>query len=209
MNTHLHLLEAFTNLYRVWHDEASKKQFKGILEVMMEKIVDNQTYRMNLFFDEKWQRTSEAISYGHDIEASWLIWEAAEFLNDKKIKEKAKALCINMAKAACDGLGSDNGMAYEYEPSTKHLNDERSWWVMTEACVGFMNAYQLTGKVHFLEKSTKSWEFIKKNLLDLKGGEWFGGVKTDGTVTDKQKVTFWKGPYHNSRMCLEIWKRLR
>jgi mannobiose 2-epimerase len=174
----------------------------------MNKIVDNQTYRMTLFFDEQWNHKSETISYGHDIEASWLIWEAAEVLHDKTIIVKARDLCLNMAKAACDGLGKDNGMNYEFEPSKNHLNDERSWWVMAEACVGFMNAYQMTKKVHYLEKSTQSWEFIKKHLLDLQKGEWFGGVKPDGTITMKNKITFWKCPYHNSRMCLEIWKRL-
>jgi mannobiose 2-epimerase len=208
MNTHLHLLEALTNLYRVWKDEAFKKQFKSMLEIVMNKIVDNQTYRMTLFFDEQWNHKSETISYGHDIEASWLIWEAAEVLHDKAIIVKARDLCLNMAKAACDGLGKDNGMNYEFEPSKNHLNDERSWWVMAEACVGFMNAYQMTKKVHYLEKSTQSWEFIKKHLLDLQKGEWFGGVKPDGTITMKNKITFWKCPYHNSRMCLEIWKRL-
>lgn len=208
MNTHLHLLEAYTNLYRVWKNEAFKKQFKGILEAVLDKVVDNKTYRMNLFFKENWERTSESISYGHDIEASWLILEAAEVLHDKETLSKAKEICINMAKAACDGLDADGGMNYEFEPSKNHLNTERSWWVIAEATVGFFNAYQMTGKSHFLEKSIKSWEYIKKHLLDLQKGEWYGGVKADGTVTGRDKINFWKGPYHNSRMCLEIWKRI-
>jgi cellobiose epimerase len=206
MNTHLHLLEAFTNLYRVW--PGVKPRLKSILEVMMHKVVDPKTQRMNLFFEENWTPTSHAISYGHDIEASWLIWEAAEVLDDPVLKNQAKLLCGKMAKAALSGWHPDGGMDYEYDPISKHLNDERSWWVICEACVGFLNAYQLKGKVHFLEKSMQCWTFIKMHLLDLQNGEWYGGVKPDGTKTGRDKVTFWKGPYHNSRMCLEVWRRL-
>ncbi len=208
MNTHLHLLEAFTNLYRIWKDEKFKGQFKDMIEVMLNRIIDQKTARMNLFFKENWERTSESISYGHDIEASWLIVEAAEVLGDKAIIKKTKEVALNMAKAACDGLGTDNGMNYEYESAKNHLNNERSWWVMAEAVVGFFNAYQLTGKSHFLEKSINSWEFIKKHLIDYQNGEWYGGVKPDGTKVGKDKITFWKCPYHNSRMCLEIWHRI-
>ncbi|MFN8357406.1 MAG: AGE family epimerase/isomerase [Spirosomataceae bacterium] len=209
MNTHLHLIEAFTNLYRVWKDKTLHKQIVGMLETAFEKhIIDPKTYRMHLFLGEDWSVKSEEISYGHDIEASWLLVETAETLEDKPLLERIKKLSINMAKAAADGIAPDKGMNYEYNPITKQLNTERSWWVMTEAMVGFLNAYQLTGKVHFLEKSTHAWEFTKQYLLDYKGGEWRTGVTAEHTPIGNSTISAWKCPYHNARACMEVMRRL-
>jgi mannobiose 2-epimerase len=208
MNTHLHLLEAYANFYRVQKDENIGKTLRHLIEMMLTRIIDPTTFRMRLFFDDAWQPKTDAISYGHDIEASWLLWEAAEILADRAVLEKCKSVSVGMAKAAADGLGPDHGMDYEYEPSTGHRSRERSWWVMAEAMAGFLNAHHLTGKAHFLEKSTRSWAFIKKHLIDRRNGEWFGGVTPDGKITSTDKITFWKGPYHNSRACLEVWHRL-
>lgn len=208
MNTHIHLLEAFTNFYRVWKAEPSKFHLQHAIHLMLDHIVDPQTYRMTLFFKENWQHTSETISYGHDIEASWLLWEAAEALGDEKIKATCKDVSIQMAKAAVSGLATDGAINYEYEPSTKHLNDSKQWWPEAEAMVGFYNAYQLSHKVNYLEKSEKVWEFIKQHLIDRVNGEWYGAVDATGKVIADDKINFWKGPYHNSRACMEMWRRL-
>lgn len=213
MNTHLHLLEAFTNLYRVWPDESVAKQLRGMLDVFLQHIVNPKTYRMNLFMDDDWQVRKTAISYGHDIEASWLLPEAAGILatqnpTDKPRQKTVRAVAVKMARAASTGLDPDGGMNYEYDTVTKHLNRERSWWVMAEAMVGFLNAYQLTGEKPFLDKSLQSWAFIKKHLLDTKNGEWFSGVDADHRVLGSEKISMWKCPYHNSRACLEMLDRL-
>ncbi|WP_020607656.1 AGE family epimerase/isomerase [Spirosoma spitsbergense] len=213
MNTSLHLLESFTSLYRVWPDKSVADQIRGMLRMFLEHIVDSKTYRMNLFMDDDWNIRRTAISYGHDIEASWLLPEAANMLAEKNSTDKAlqktiRALAINMARAATTGFDpSDGGMHYELEPNG-HLNTERSWWVLAEAMVGFMNAYQLTHERAFLDKSIRSWEFIKKYLLDLKNGEWFSGVTIDHKVLGSDKISMWKAPYHNSRSCLEMLERL-
>jgi cellobiose epimerase len=213
MNTHLHILEAFTSLYRVWPDKSVAQQMRGMLDVFQKYIVDPKTYRMNLFLDENWQVRKTAISYGHDIEASWLLPEAADLLantnaGDKPLQQTIRSLAVNMARAASTGLAPDGGMNYEYDTTTGHLNQERSWWVMAEAMVGFMNAYQLTHEKPFLDKSLQSWEFIKKYLLDTKNGEWFSGVDEKHQVLGKEKISMWKCPYHNSRACLEMLERL-
>ncbi len=205
MNTHLHLLEAYTNLYRAFPDVGLRLQLKKMLGMFTEHIIANN--RMRLFFDEEWNVKSNEISYGHDIEASWLLWETAEVLDDKPLSLKIKELSLNMAKAAADGLAADGGLNYELNVATNHLNTNKDWWVQAEAMVGFYNAFQLSGKVHFLEKATNSWEFIKKYLIDKEHGEWFWGVKEDHSVYSKDKISFWKGPYHNARACLEIWRR--
>ena len=213
MNTHLHLLESFTSLYRVWPDKSVADQIRGMLRMFLEHIIDPKTYRMNLFMDNDWKIRRTAISYGHDIEASWLLPEAADVLaakspGDKPLQKTVRALALNMARAATTGFDpNDGGMNYELEPDG-HLNTERSWWVLAEAMVGFMNAYQLTHEKAFLDKSIQSWEFIKKYLLDLKNGEWFSGVTIDHKVLGSDKISMWKAPYHNSRSCLEMLERL-
>ncbi len=208
MNTHLHILEAFTCLYRVWPDKSVGDQMRGMLNAFVNHIVDPKTFRMNLFMNDDWQVRKTAISYGHDIEASWLLPEAADVLGDKPLQKTIHSLAINMARAASQGLAPDGGMNYELDPATGHLNQERSWWVMAEAMVGFMNAYQLTHEKQFLNKSMQSWEFIKKYLLDTKNGEWFSGVDASHRVLGNEKISMWKCSYHNSRSCLEMLERL-
>jgi mannobiose 2-epimerase len=207
MNTHLHLLECFTNYYQVAKDETSKFHLKHSLEMMLDHIIDPATYRMRLFFKEDWTPTTPVISYGHDIEASWLLYEAAEFLGDKKLLARSKEVSLQMAKAAIDGLAPDGAINYEYDPVTKHLQDRKDWWPQAEAMVGFYNAYQLSGKVGYLEKAEKVWAFIKDHLIDYKNGEWFGGVTADYKVAGTDKANIWKGPYHNGRACMEMYKR--
>lgn len=208
MNTHLHILEAFTSLLRIWPDETVKKQVRGLLTVFLNHIIDPKTYRMNLFMDDAWTVRQTAISYGHDIEASWLLCEAADVLGDKQVQKTVRAVGVQMARAAVSGLDTDGGMNYELDPKTGHINRERSWWVMSEAMVGFMNAYQLTNEKHFLAKAEISWEFIKRYLLDTKNGEWFSGVDETHRVMGQDKISMWKCPYHNSRACLEMMERL-
>ena len=213
MNTHLHILEAFTCLYRVWPDKSVADQMRGMLRMFLDHIVDPKTYRMNLFLDNGWKIRRTAISYGHDIEASWLLPEAADVLAaknpaDKSLQKTVRDVAIKMARAATTGFDpSDGGMNYELEPDGR-LNKERSWWVLAEAMVGFMNAYQLTHEKQFLDKSVSSWEFIKKYLLDLKNGEWYSGVSGDHKILGNDKISMWKCPYHNSRSCLEMLERL-
>lgn len=208
MNTHLHLLEAFTNLYSVWKSETARFHLQHSIQLMLDHIIDPSTYRMTLFFKEDWQHTTTTISYGHDIEASWLLWEAAEVLGNSKLKSKCKEMSVKMATAASDGLADNGAINYEYEPETKHLNDTKQWWPEAEAMVGFYNAYQLSGKVHFLEKSEKVWAYIKQYLIDLINGEWYSIVDGNNKVVSDSKINFWKGPYHNSRSCMEIYRRL-
>jgi mannobiose 2-epimerase len=208
MNTHLHLVEAYTNLYRVWPDKTLKKQTASMLNAILDHIVNKETDRMELFFTEKWESKDKVISYGHDIEASWLLYETAEVLQDEKLLKKTRDRCIRMAVAASTGLSPDGALNYEYDPQTKETKTERSWWVAAEQLVGFYNAYQLTGNEDFKVKAEKSWAYIEGKFIDKEKGEWFSAVKEDGTPVRGDKVNFWKGPYHNARACAEMWKRM-
>jgi len=208
MNTHLHLLEAFTNLHRVWKNESSKFHLQHSIEVMLNRIINPTTSSMTLFFTSNWERRSAIISYGHDIEASWLLCEAAEVLGDKAVISECKTTAMQMVIGATKGLANDGSLNYELDTTDNRLNENKQWWPQTEGMVGFLNAYQLTGKVKYLERSQMVWEFIKKHLIDHDYGEWCGGVSADYKIRSCDKVTFWKCPYHNGRACMEIWKRL-
>ena len=207
MNTHLHLVEAYTNLLAVWPDARLRKQTTGMMEAILKHIVDD-THRMKLYFTRDWMPKDTTISYGHDIEASWLLLETAEVLDDEALLQRVKAICLQMARAATDGLGQDGALNYEYFPETRHYQSNRSWWVLAEQVVGFYNAYQLSGKKRYRKLAERSWDYIERKFMDPEGGEWHTTVLENGSVVKGDKIHFWKGPYHNARMCVEMWRRL-
>lgn len=208
MNTHLHILEAYTNLYRVWKDEELARQLRNLILIFTEKIVNPVTFHLDLFFDENWNPKSKMESYGHDIEASWLIDEAARVLGEPELLADVQKTCIQIAEAACVGLQPDGGLFYEWDKAIDHLDKDRHWWVQAEGVVGFLNAFELTGNQEWLDKALNCWKFIKENIVDNENGEWFWSVSENGTINRKDdKAGFWKCPYHNSRMCLEVMMR--
>lgn len=208
MNTHMHILEAYTNLYRVWKDEELARQLRNLILIFIETIVNPETRHLDLFFDEGWTVKGKIISYGHDIEASWLLDEAARVLGDADLLTEVQAICIGIAEAACEGLQPDGSLIYEWDQVSGHLDNDRHWWVQAEAVVGFLNAYKLTKENEWLDKALKCWNFIDKNLVDREGGDWFWSVNSAGaTNLAGDKAGFWKCPYHNSRMCIEVMIR--
>jgi mannobiose 2-epimerase len=208
MNTHLHVLEAFSNLYKIWPEEDLKNHIIALIKNFTTHIVDPQTGQMTLFFDEDWSKRSDIISYGHDIEASWLLLEAAEVVEDEELISEVKVLAVKMAEGALSGLDDDGALWYEKE-SEEHIIKEKHWWVQAEAMIGFFNAWQISGEQRFLSSSLGTWTYVKDHLLDKENGEWFWGINEEGQVMSKEdKVGIWKCPYHNSRACLELVKRI-
>ncbi|MFC2090453.1 AGE family epimerase/isomerase [Bacteroidota bacterium] len=207
MNTHLHILEAYTNLFRVWKDPFLEQQLKNLIELFIVRFV-NSNGNLNLFFDDDWTLKSDFISFGHDIESSWLIQEAAELLGELEHINRSKQLSVRIALENMKGIGPDGGLAYEFFPSSGEWDRDRHWWPQAEAIVGYFNAFQVSGDNHFLETAFRSWEFIKKFLIDKENGEWHWSVNERGIPQgNEQKAGFWKCPYHNSRACLEIIER--
>ncbi len=210
MNTHLHLMEAYTNLLRVYKDPALREKLREVIHVVMDHIIDGRTYHFKLFLDEKWNALSEEISFGHDIEGSWLLIEAAEVLGDADLLEKVEKIGLKMAQAVLEeGLDVDGGLFYEANPK-EIFNKGKYWWPQSEAVVGFFNAYQLTLKKQFLDAALKCWQFIDLNLVDKVHGEWFEYMKEGGLLPLPQeaKADPWKGPYHNGRACFELIERV-
>ncbi len=209
MNTHLHVLEGFANLYRVWPDEKLQERIKELIYIFLNHIIDKEINHLILFFDDEWNVKSNIISYGHDIEAAWLIQEAAEVIADQQILKKVKQYSVRIAHAAEEGLDKDGGLWYEFEGDKSHLIKEKHWWPQAEAMIGFFNAWQITGDEGYLQKSLNSWNFVKLHILDTKNEEWFWGVNESYEMMDGDKVGLWKCPYHNGRACMELIKRIK
>jgi mannobiose 2-epimerase len=208
MNTSLHIMEAYANLYRVWPDKKMEERLRNMVELFLDKIIDQKTFHLINFMDREWNPTSTIDSYGHDIECSWLLCEAAHLIDDQSLIARTKEVSLKMADAAAEGLQADGSLVYEKDYSSGHINTNRSWWAQSETVVGYLNAYQLSGDEKYLSNSINCWNFIKNNLVDTKNGGWFGSVTESGVIGSGNKAGFWTAPYHNGRMCMEIIERV-
>jgi len=207
-NTHLHILEAYTNLLHVWPDGRVADRLRMLIEIHLDKIYDSETGHMDCFFDKDWNALSDAVSYGHDVETSWLLVEGAKVLGDKALLKRVRKLALDMAALTLEqGVDSDGGMIYEENP--REVRDpNKHWWPQAEAVVGFLNAWQLSDDPKFLDASQNSWKFIQNKIIDHEHGEWFWSVTRDGKLNKHHpKVSPWKGPYHNARMGFEVIER--
>ena len=174
----------------------------------LDKIIDTQTGHLRLFFDADWNDKSRSVSFGHDIEASWLLYEAALVLNDAEVLEKVKKIVPRIVKASEEGLQLDGSMMYEKDINTGHEDKERHWWVQGETVIGFLNHYQYFGDEKSSQIAMNCWDYINNNLIDRTNGEWFWSIYTNGSVNhNDDKAGIWKCPYHNGRMCLEVIER--
>jgi mannobiose 2-epimerase len=209
-NTHLHVMEAYTRLLLARPDPAQRTVLSELVNVMLERIVNPATGHLGLFFAEDWAPRSDLLSYGHDIEAAWLLTWAAEALGDAAMARRVGALAVRIADTTLtEGVDADGGVYNQGGPGG--LTDtNKEWWPQAEAVVGFLNAYQLSREERFLAAALQTWDFIEGRLIDRRRGEWFRGVTRDGRVLDGElKVSFWKCPYHNGRTGLEATRRLR
>jgi len=208
MNTHLHIIEAYANLYTVWPDKKLREKIAALLELFDRYIINKANHHLHLFMDEGWNVRSSLISFGHDIEAAWLLLECAEATGYQSYIDQYKKISVELTGVAMQGLDTDGGLWYEYDPAKDHWTREKHSWPQAEAMVGFFNAWQLTGDEKYLQYSQDSFDFIKTHIKDHEKGEWFWGIEEDGTVMQKEKAGFWKCPYHSSRACMEIMKRV-
>lgn len=208
MNTHLHIIEAYTNLLRIWRSPELEEKTRNLLQIFISHIINPETSHLDLFFDDNWFGERNIESYGHDIEASWLLHETACVIGDLQLIKKIEPIVINIAKAADKGLCEDGSMIYEYWKNTGETDSQRQWWIQCECIIGHINLFQHFNDRQALQIAMKCWEYTKTHLVDTENGEWFWGCDKNGNI-DRQndKAGFWKCPYHNGRMCMEIMER--
>lgn len=216
MNTLLHVMEAYTTLLRAWPDEGLRQRLSALLEVLLAKVVVQAPFtHCALFFEMDWRSTLDAISYGHDIEASWLLWEAAEAVGNPALSERTRTAALGLAEGVLrNGLDSDGAVFYAGD-FRKVTDTNKHWWPQAEAVVGFLNAYSLSGREDYAAAAQKAWSFIESKVVDPRHGEWFAVLDRSGTplpdypeVGDSCKIGPWKCPYHNARVCLELMRRI-
>jgi len=209
MNTHLHILEAYANLYLVWKDPFLKKQLENLIRLFAGKIIDQNDSHQILFFDDDWNPRSSIISFGHDIETSWLLHKAALISENLELMNSITQLSIRMCEAIKKGLSPKGALYYESDRKRKHQEHEIEWWAQAEGVVGYLNAYSLTRNPDYLDIALGMTRFIENYIVDKKNGEWFFRVTEEGEpILSHEKAGFWKCPYHNTRMCLELLHRI-
>lgn len=236
-NTHLHIIEPYTNLYRCMKEFQAAQScnyvpaigailpvaitvpqetfarveasLRNLIHIFTDHILNPATHHLDLFFEMDWTRGAGHLeSYGHDIECSWLMHEAALVLGDKDILNKVEPIVREVAKASEKGLNPDGSMIHEANLDAGTVDDDLHWWVQAENVVGWMNIYQYFADEDALQKGLHGWEYIKQNLIDNENGEWYWSRHKDGSLNlDDDHAGFWKCPYHNSRMCMEILER--
>ena len=209
MNNHLHVLEAYTNLHRVWLDARVAARLRELIEIFLTRILDARTKHLHHFFDEQWNVRSNTYTFGHDIEASWLLCEAVEELHDATLSQRIQPVAVQMAETVFnEALGADGGVCYEGKVGAI-VDAGRECWPQAEALVGFLNAFEISGDQKLLAAALRVWNFIQQHLIDRVHGEWFWRIAPDGRPDQKlPKVSEWKGPYHATRACLETMRRL-
>jgi mannobiose 2-epimerase len=224
MNTHLHVLEAYAALYKVWKDDQVRERLAALLHLFRDKIIRDSGH-LGIFFDEDFNETASSkgiCSFGHDIEASWLLLEAAEILGDGKIIPEMQKISIKMADVVeREGVDKDGGLFLESVRFGSHLRTNKHWWLQAENLVGFINAFELTGDEKYWETVKLSWDFIDRYVIDHDRGEWYTKVSRLGVpfLTEPEddpspyyrndwKIDPWKCPYHNGRAMMELVRRI-
>ena len=209
MNTHLHIIESYTNLLRCLNEQDDdndelRASVVNLLHIFTDIIINRQTGHLDLFFNDWWEGKRNVESFGHDIEAAWLLHEAALVLGDVDIDDVVR----RVAKAADEGVQPDGSMVYEHWKDTGRTDTQRQWWTLCENVIGHLDLYQYYGDRDALGVALNCWDFIKRRIVDHEQGEWLWSVDAEGLPNRKDdKAGFWKGPYHNSRLCLEVLER--
>lgn len=211
MNTHIHTLEAYTSLYHATKNPQVGIALKALVTLIFERILDPKSHHLFLFLDKDWTDRSDCFSYGHDIECSWLLWDALNALGEPSMSEKYRSTVVSMAKVClAQSIGDLDQVCDKFTFADSRKHQDSFWWVQAEALVGFLNAYHLTDETEYLQACEKIWQFTQEQHIDHDNGEWFWIAKDQKDLNPiEYKAGFWKGPYHNGRAMMEAAELIR
>ncbi len=209
-NTLLHVLEAYSNLLRAWPEAGLRRDLRALIETLLDRLLDARTHHLRMYVDADWTPAVNSVSYGHDIEFSWLLVEAAELLAEHDLLDHAKRQALAIATVTLkEGVDEDGGM-FQHGTTAGVEDFQKEWWVQAEAAVGFLNAFEISNDAAFRTAALRTWNFIEAHFVDRVHGEWFCRLTRDRQpIRSEPKIGFWKCPYHNVRACLELSRRLR
>jgi cellobiose epimerase len=208
MNTHLHLMEAYTALFEATRDEHVARRLRELAFIVATKIVQRPNYRSRLEFHDDWTPCGPSVrSWGHDLETSWLLRWTASALGesaDPVLCDTALALGTAAGEAAWD---TESGSFFEEgSDDGQPIRAARVWWVQCEALPALFELYRATGERTYLARLAATLEFIEKKQRDVErpGTEWFFAVEPDGRPGPRgeHKGEAWKASYHNLRALL-------
>ena len=206
-NTHLHLMEAFTTLYKASPNDLIRRRLIGLVELFMGPIFNMDTNHFYAFFDSQWNPATDVYSFGHDIETVWLMMDAIHAIGDAGLSDKVKKQLITVADLTLsEGIDSEFGGLFNTGLNGKILDDDKHWWPQAEAIIGFYYAYEISDDERYLDSAVSLWKFIQNKIIDHEHGEWYFRVDRAGNPYHEDKVGFWKCPYHSARACLEIYE---
>lgn len=211
MNTHIHLLESFTELYRVWKDERLRDRLEELFEIVRDRIVVEPGV-MGLYFTEDWRAVPDHDSYGHDVETAYLLVEAAEALGrgrDPKTERVARLLVDHALAYGWDD--SSGGFFREGTTFGRAEDTTKEWWEQAEGLNALLLMHERYGTETdvYWRAFERQWRFFRDHQTDHEYGGIYETVRADGTPTDRVKSKIWKAAYHDSRALLNVTERLR
>ncbi len=210
MNTLLHVLEAYTELYRVDRQERVGEAMRRIISQFVDDVYNPERGILDVFFDRDFNSIIDLESYGHDIEASWLIDRSCDVLGDAELTARIRPVTRTLAEVTYRNAYDSQLHALYNECEKGVVDRQKVWWVQAESTVGFYNAWQNNPDLTELKQAAEDiWQFVQDKIIDRRCGEWIENLLPDGSVDNHRGIVhLWKCPYHNGRMCIEMANRL-
>jgi mannobiose 2-epimerase len=231
-NTSIHLLEAFTELYSVWHDDLVRQRLQEML-FLVRDVITTKKGNLVLFFQPDWtpvsfrdssessvlkHRNLDHVSFGHDIETAFLMLEASHALglkNDKTTMTIAKLMVDHALRNGWDstvGGFYDEGYYFKNKEKISIILDSKNWWAQAEGLnTLLLMAYHFPNdEMHYYDKFKQLWQYIQTYLIDHVNGDWFeSGIDKEPQRKTALKGHIWKATYHHYRSLSNCIKRLR
>ena len=203
MNTLIHVIEAYAELYRAGGDQRVRQSGEEALTLLREKFYNPEKRRLEVFCDAEYRPLLDMTSYGHDMESGWLLRDAARLMLSPEKQGPFEEMCRNLVACVREKAFTDHGL--KNECVNGEVNELRIWWVQAETMLGLAEGWKMTGDESYLRDLKTQWAAIRRMIVDPRPeGEWLWSVEEDGTWTDRPMVEEWKCPYHNGRMCLRL-----